>query len=200
VTDTALEVDGRRLRREQNREAVIDALIELFGEGLYQPSSAEIAERAGISPRSLFRYFDDVDDLNRAAVERHLNSHRALFEIDIDPDAPTETKIEQFVDARVQLHEAVAPAARAARLVAHRRELIGAQLYETRLFMRTQVHRTFARELDGERGALLPAVDELCSFEAYEFMRNGHRMSRAKATAALTVALTQLLDTERGTS
>jgi TetR/AcrR family transcriptional regulator of autoinduction and epiphytic fitness len=200
VTDTALEVDGRRLRREQNREAVIDALIELFGEGLYQPSSAEIAERASISPRSLFRYFDDVDDLNRAAVERHLNTHRALFEIDIDPEAPTETKIEQFVDARVHLHETVAPAARAARLVAHRREVIDAQLYDTRRFMRTQVHSTFARELDGERAALLPAVDELCSFEAYEFMRNGHRMSRAKATAALTAALTQLLNTERGTS
>jgi len=200
VTDTALEVDGRRLRREQNREAVIDALIELFGEGLYQPSSAEIAERAGISPRSLFRYFDDVDDLNRAAVERHLNTHRALFEINIDPDASTETKIEQFVDARVQLHETVAPAARAARLVAHRRELIDAQLYDTRRFMRTQLHTTFSRELDGERVALLPAVDELCSFEAYEFLRTGHRMSRAKATAAITAALTQLLTNQRGAS
>ena len=198
MTDTALEVDGRRLRREQNRESVIDALIELFGEGVYQPGSAEIAERAGISPRSLFRYFDDVDDLNRAAVERHLNTHRALFEIDIDPDAPTATKIEQLVDARVHLHETVAPSARAARLVAHRRDVIDAQLYETRRFMRTQVHRTFARELEGDKAALLPAIDELCSFEAYEFMRNGHRMSRAKASAALVAALTQLL--ERGTS
>ena len=43
-------VDGRRLRREQNREAVIDALVELFEEGSYTPSSGEIAERAGISP------------------------------------------------------------------------------------------------------------------------------------------------------
>jgi AcrR family transcriptional regulator len=200
VTDIALEVDGRRLRREQNREAVIDALIDLFGEGVYQPGSAQIAERAGISPRSLFRYFDDIGDLNRAAVDRHINTHRALFEIDIDPGEPTASKIEQFVDARVRLHDAVAPAARAARLVAHRREVIDTQLYETRQFMRGQVLRTFARELAGHRVALLPAVDELCSFESYEFMRNGHRMSRAKATAALTAALTQLLNNERGTS
>jgi uncharacterized alpha-E superfamily protein len=59
------------------------------------------------------------------------------------------------------------------------------------------VHETFALELEGERAALLPAVDELCSFEAYEFLRIGHRMSRNKATAALIAALTQLL--ERGT-
>src|SRR5688500_3891186 len=87
VTRSTHEVDGRRLRRQQNREAVIDALIELFEEGSYTPSSAEVAERAGISPRSLFRYFDDVDDLNRAAVDRHIDTHRALFEIEVDPDA-----------------------------------------------------------------------------------------------------------------
>jgi AcrR family transcriptional regulator len=194
VTDATLEVDGRRLRRHQNREAVIDALIALFEQGSYTPSSGEIAHRAGISPRSLFRYFDDVDDLNRAAVDRHINTHRALFEIHIDPDAPTTSKIEQFVAARVRLHETVAPAARAARLAAHRSDVIAAQLLETRAFMRAQVLRTFARELKGDRAPLLPAIDELCSFEAYEFMHSGHRMSRAKATTALTAALTQLLE------
>jgi AcrR family transcriptional regulator len=196
----AAPIDGRRQRREGNRAAVLDALVDLFHEGEYQPSSGQIAERAGISARSLFRYFDDIDDLNRAAVEQHLATHRALFDIEIDPDASTITKIDQFVDARVRLHEAVAPAARAARLSAHRHVVIAAQLLETRTFMRAQVLRTFARELAGDRITLLPAVDELCSFEAYEFMRNGHRMSRAKATAALTAALLQLLHQERGTS
>jgi AcrR family transcriptional regulator len=200
VTETVLEVDGRRLRREQNREAVIDALVELFEQGSYTPSSGEIAERAGISSRSLFRYFDDVDDLHRAAIERHLAAHRSLFEIDIDPNAPTATKIEQFVEARVRLHETVEPAARAARLAEFRRELLAKQLFETRAYLRAQVRRVFASELAGEREVLLAAVDELCSFEAYEFMRHGHRMSRAKVAAALVAALTQLLDNERGGS
>lgn len=194
MTDAVLEVDGRRLRREQNRRAVLDALVGLFEEGVYQPSTGEIAERAGISPRSLFRYFDDVDDLNRAAVERHLDLHRGLFEIDIDPDDATANKIDRFVAARALLHETVAPSARAARLVAHRRDVVASQLADTRRFMRSQVHRTFARELAGERVALLPAIDELCSFESYDFLRHGHGLSLAKATAALVAALTQLLD------
>jgi len=197
---TLEQVDGRRLRREQNREAVIDALVALFEEGSYTPSSGEIAERAGISPRSLFRYFDDVDDLNRAAVERHVSTHRALFEPGLDADAPTPEKIRAFVEARVRLHEAVAPGARAARLSAHRSEVVAQQLHDTRIFLRRQVERVFACELAGDRAALLPAVDELCSFEAYEFLRTGHRMSRPKATAAITAALHKLLDDERGTS
>lgn len=197
MIDVATTVDGRRLRREQNRESVVDALVELFEEGDYTPSSATIAARAGISPRSLFRYFDDVDDLNRAAIERHIATNRHLFEPHIDPDLPTADKIAAFVEARIQLHDAVAPGARAARLSAHRSPTVAAQLLETRLFLRQQVQRVFAPELGGDRAALLPALDELCSFEAYEFMRHGHRMSRSKATAALVVALTTLLETRK---
>jgi len=200
MSDVVAQVDGRRLRREQNREAVIDALVALFDEGDYTPSTATIAGRAGISPRSLFRYFDDVDDLNQAAIERHISTNRHLFEPDIDRALPTAAKIAAFVEARVTLHEAVAPGARAARLCAHRHAPVAAQLLETRTFLRDQVQRVFAAELDGERAALLPAVDELCSFEAYEFLRHGQRMSRAKATAALVAALTALLDTKKGAS
>src|SRR3954467_5709155 len=168
MTDVATQVDGRRLRREQNRESVVDALVELFEEGDYTPSSATIAGRAGISARSLFRYFDDVDDLNRAAIDRHIAANRHLFEPHIDPAQPTGAKIEAFVAARARLHEAVAPGARAARLCAHRHPVVAAQLHGTRTFLRAQVQRVFAPELAGDRAALLPALDELCSFEAYE--------------------------------
>ena len=196
---SAAPIDGRRLRREQNREAVIDALVELFEEGLYNPSSSEIAERAGISPRSLFRYFDDVDDLNRAAIDRHLSTHRALFETEIDPSLPTDDKIARFVEARVELHETVASGARAARAAAPRREVVAAQLRETRSFLRGQVQSVFAAELAGERAVLLPAVDVLCSFESYEHLRADIGLSRTKATAAIVAALTDLLHPKRGT-
>src|SRR5437764_13669722 len=116
MLDTA-EVDGRRLRRSQNRTAVLTALVELFEEGIYQPSTGEIAERAGISPRSLFRYFDDVDDLHRAAVESQLDRAGPLLDPGVDDHAPTRTKIERLVDARVRLFETIGPAARAGRAV-----------------------------------------------------------------------------------
>src|SRR3954464_4254664 len=115
------QVDGRRLRREQNREAVIDALVSLFEEGSYTPSSNEIATRAGLSPRSLFRYFDDIDDLNHAAIERHLATVRPLLDPHVDAAAPTATKVRHIVAARAELWETAGPTARAARIAVHRR-------------------------------------------------------------------------------
>ena len=188
---TVADVDGRRLRRAQNRDAVVDALLVLFEEGNLQPSSGEIAERAGLSPRSLFRYFDDVDDLNRAAIERQQARARPLVELRVGAGETTAVKIDAIVASRVRLFETVGPSARAARVCAPRHPVVARQLTDGRTFLRAQVRRLFADEL--ARGDLLPAVDALLSFETYELLRRDQRLSRAKTAAALTTALTSLL-------
>ena len=184
--------DGRRLRRAQNREAVLDALTELFAQGVLQPTTDEIAERAGISPRSLFRYFEDMDDLAHAAIRRQLDAARPLVDVDARPDDDTAVKIARLLESRARLFEAIAPAARAARVTAHRRPGVAAQVREARRFLRAQVGALFADELADRKG-LLPAVDVLCSFESYDLLRRDQGMSRHKAVDALTAALTALL-------
>jgi len=171
------EVDGRRARREQNRGAVLDALAELYREGNYEPGAAEIAERASLSPRSLFRYFDDVDDLNRATIDRQLARARPLLAVDARPEDPTATKVDRLVQARLRLYEAIAPAARAARICAWRHPVMAEQIANTRSYLRHQLERLFAPELEAlgpdRARAALAAVDALCSFEAVELLRDG---------------------------
>jgi AcrR family transcriptional regulator len=194
AADAEPEADGRRVRRAQNREAVLDALTQLFREGRYQPSSNEIADRAGLSPRSLFRYFDDIDDLNRAAIERQLALARPLLDIGLDRDAPIATKVERLVEGRVRLFERIAPAARAARVCAHRHPVVAAQLHESRAYLRSQVRNVFSQELHGATADVLPALDALCSFETYELLRGDQGLSRPQTVSALVRALTALLE------
>jgi len=188
------EVDGRRERRAGNRQAAIEALVELFGEDRFQPSTVEISERAGVSARSLFRYFDDQDDLVRAAIDHNLSAARPLLEIDIAPDTPTAEKVDRIVAARVRLFEATAPAARAARVSAHRHEILAAQIQESRAFLRAQLRRTFAPELRGEHAARFPVLDVLCSFETYELLRRDQGMSSRRAAKVLTAAIVALVE------
>ncbi|MGH2684904.1 MAG: TetR/AcrR family transcriptional regulator [Actinomycetota bacterium] len=189
-------IDGRRLRREQNRSAVLDALGELYAEGNYQPNWNEIAERAGLSPRSLFRYFDDGDDLTRAAIEHNQAKARPLLDAGVSPSDPTEVKIRSLVEARLRLYDAIGPAARAARIGAPRHPLIAAQVAQTRTYLRKQLGRLFAEEL-AQAPHALPAADVLCSFESHELMRFDHRLSRAKTAEVLVDGLTRLLEPAR---
>jgi AcrR family transcriptional regulator len=185
-------MDGRTRRREQNREAVLDALVELFEQGDYQPTADEIAERAGISPRSLFRYFDDVDDLARAAIERELHTAAPLIALDVDPTAPLAQRITEVVASRLRLYEAVAPTARAARACAHRNRTVAAQLQKRRTLFRQQLAEAFAPEV-GAHPWKLAAVDVLCSFESVELLRRDQGLSRARTVGALTDALEAIL-------
>lgn len=50
--DAAETVDGRRLRRERNIAAVIDAVLEMFKEEALTPTIERAAERSGLSLRS----------------------------------------------------------------------------------------------------------------------------------------------------
>ena len=187
------EVDGRRARREQNRAAAVDALVELYREGVYSPSAAQIAERAGLSSRSLFRYFDDVDDLNRAAIDQQLARARPLLQVEAGPDDPLATKAERLVEARLRLYEAIAPAARAARTCAWRHPVIAGQIAASRAYLRRQLERLFAPELEalGDRGAAaLAAADALCSFEAVELLQDEHKGAGPALVQSLTLLLT----------
>jgi AcrR family transcriptional regulator len=190
---SAVEADGRRLRREQNRAAVIDALLALFRDGIYQPSMGDIAARAGLSPRSLFRYFDDVDDLHLAAVDRQLQLVLPLVRVDATADQPTADKIRAFVRARARLFEEVGPGARALRAAAHRRDPLRTVLTRNRSYLRRQLSELFAPELAATGTAILPGLQVLCSFESYELLRFDQGLSRSRAEAALIATIGALL-------
>src|SRR5690349_20360766 len=49
--------DGRLLRSQRTKRAIVDALLDLIREGHMKPSSAEIADRAGVTQRTLFNQF-----------------------------------------------------------------------------------------------------------------------------------------------
>ena len=55
--------DGRHERVERGKIAVYEALNALFAEGRYNPPIADVALRAGVSERTLFRYFGSYNDV-----------------------------------------------------------------------------------------------------------------------------------------
>ena len=85
MPDPAPTVDGRRARRHRSRDLAVDALLDLLGEGVLRPTAQQVAERSGVSLRSIFRIFDDVETLNAAAAARQLSRVRHLF-VDVHAD------------------------------------------------------------------------------------------------------------------
>lgn len=53
----------------RSRRAICDACLDLVQEGVLQPGAEQVAERAGLSRRSIFYHFRDLAELYDAVVE-----------------------------------------------------------------------------------------------------------------------------------
>src|SRR5438477_12334446 len=115
--------DGRRLRSDRSRAAVVEALLTLYEEGVAQPGAAEIARRAGVSERSVFRHFEDLDSLAEATIDRELERVGDLFRAPA-VDGALEERVRALVEQRLALYAATGSVARAASLLVLRSALI----------------------------------------------------------------------------
>ena len=188
--------DGRSARRDRNRDAVLDAVIELFSEDV-NPSPEEVAVRSGLSPRSVYRYFEDHDGLVRSAIARQLERAIPLFQIARLGEGPLEGRVAAIVDSRVQLHDAVGDTARAARHRAERTGPLADQVRTGRAAMDDQVARQFAPELSALEPALAEqrrdALSLVLQFESLDYLRRDRGLSLEATRETLAGAVGALV-------
>jgi AcrR family transcriptional regulator len=196
------KVDGRRAVRERNRNAVVDALLDFYEEGIVNPSADEVVERSGVSRRSLFRYFDDLNDLCRAAIARQTARASHLIAIQDIGAGSLADRITRLVTRRAGLFEVIAPAARVARLRTPFQPIVAEEVRNSRTVLRRQVEKHFAPELDGlepgRRAETLAAADVLCSFESFDLLRQSQGFNSQQYQRAIRRALTALLEDAAG--
>jgi AcrR family transcriptional regulator len=179
LSGSDLVIDGRTARRNRNKDAVLDALIELAreGDGLAEPSIEAIAERASVSYRSVYRYFEDRTELMLSAIGRVMGDDYSIFDVADLGDGSLDTRIARLVEVRLAAYRRLAPLTRIAiRLRAD--EPAVAEAYEdVRRQMRAQLETQFAAELDavatGDRAGVLASIDAMFQAESLDYLA-GH--------------------------
>jgi AcrR family transcriptional regulator len=193
----ASAVDGRSLRRERNRQDIVNALLDLIETGETEISAALIASKAGLSERSIFRYFDDVNDLYRSVCDLAFSKEIEYALIDDAGVGSLDTKIENFVNQRVRIYtmnEKIAPAARSFAL---KNPIIKNQLVVGRKLLRTQIIKHFSEELSAfdkqQQQVAVAIIDSLTTFEYYDMMRSDQKMSVQAIKSVLTESIRKAL-------
>jgi TetR/AcrR family transcriptional regulator, regulator of autoinduction and epiphytic fitness len=187
-TQTA-SVDGRTARALRTREAIVDACISLVDEGVLKPTAPRIAERAGVSVRSVFQHFDDLESLFAMVAERVVGRLASILS-PIDPGLPLDERVERFASERRALLEAMTPIRRAAAVHAPFSPEIRSRLQAGHDFLRTELMRVFAPELSAttglEREDLLDVLDVSASWSTWETLRtlNGRSPDACEALVA----------------
>jgi TetR/AcrR family transcriptional regulator, regulator of autoinduction and epiphytic fitness len=190
VTDTT--VDGRRARRHRSRDLAVDALLDLLSEGVVRPTAQQVAERSGVSLRSIFRIFDDVESLNAAACARQVTRVRHLF-VDVPAEGSLTARIDQVVTINGRLYESIAPVRRAALRTAPESAAVQETLERARGWVRGEVERVFADELRGSKRDTVAGLELALSFEAWDQLRTAQGLSATRTASTVTQLLQSLL-------
>ena len=197
VESAEVPVDGRVARRERNVDAVIDVVLELFSEDAMVPSMEQVAQRSGLSLRSLYRYFSDPEELHEAAVRRHRARIEPLARLEAIGEGSLDHRVRAFVAARIRVYEAVGATYRAAVHNSARNPRMRDTLARNRDEMRSQFERQFAPEITARRGAARTAVvaagDLLSQLESIDFLRKHRQLSAAEVERTLVDGLTSIL-------
>lgn len=185
--------DGRARRGVRNREAIIDALLACYHDGMLRPSAAEVAARAGVSARSVHNHFDDMESLV-VEVARRQQARFNPYMRALAPTGPVRERTEALVALRAALFEGVAPVRRAALLAVHESPAIAANLARADRALRRQIEHTFAPEIETGPAHLLHALDVLLSWDAWNHLRHAQRCSAARARRVLTDTIAGIIE------
>jgi TetR/AcrR family transcriptional regulator, regulator of autoinduction and epiphytic fitness len=186
------KVDGRRARGIRTRDAIVTALMDLIAGGDIAPTAQRIADRAGVSVRSVYQHFTDVEGLYADASARTFDWVQSVTK-EIDPGWPLKRRIDEFATTRAATLEMLTPFSRASRLIEPNSAAIRQNRLEMQRWGRERIARIFAGELsnlEGQaRASLLAAMDTLTSAEAWEHLRtSGHSVKSARQIMRTGVA------------
>ena len=178
--------------------AVADAMLDCFEDGLLRPGANDVAERAGVSTRAVFRHFDNMEALLEQVSE--LQIERVISQLPpLAFEGSRDERVAALVARATRGFELTTPVRRAALLHEPFSETIRSRHAWMRNEIRRGVRRTFENELaglsDSERRDRTAALRALLSFSFWEELRNHERLSLRSATRVLSDSIHALLRT-----
>jgi AcrR family transcriptional regulator len=178
--------DGRVRRGARNRAAIADALVELVSEGSVQPTAEQVAERAGVRVRTVFRHFDDMESLHLEIQRRVRERVQPLFAA-VPTGGSLDSRIRALVRTASEAYEQLAPFKRTENAQRYRYAFIQRDREAGVRAARGLLQRVIP-ELREAPAPLASALELVLSFEAWDRLRTDQRLGVERARAATEAA------------
>jgi AcrR family transcriptional regulator len=166
------------MRRNRNRQQVIDTYIDLMDNGVLEPTRAELTAASGISGRSIYRYFPDDGVLISAVASHIILQFGAGLTEDVNEGGTLSDRILAFVARRLRIYDLTAPITRTARTVRANDANVVRAFRLVRDGARLHLGEQFSPELnqldEGPREELITMLHTPFLFDSIEYAHGVH--------------------------
>lgn len=187
---TSASSDGRRRRSENSRAKIIEAMLSLVREGKIVPTAEEVAARADIGLRSVFRHFADMEMLRSEMVGQVAQTYMKWLTPYEGDDWRDQLK--QLISRRASAYEETLPFKRAAEVRRHKSSAIGGEFDRLNTLMRSRLKSVLPEEFTSQP-ILFEALDLALSVDAWQRLREDQKLSVEDARTAVYLLVKAIL-------
>jgi AcrR family transcriptional regulator len=182
--------DGRRLRSERSRQAIIEAMLKLVEEGVLVPTAQQVSARAGVGIRSVFRHFSDMESLFASADVAIRRRYQGLFGGG-NREGSLDERLLHAVEQHALAYEAIGNHLLSTRAQLWRYPLLREQYARAQRQLRRDLDEWLPelQALDSEEREM---VDAIASFEHWNRLREHQGLNR-KTSIRLTADMLRRL-------
>jgi AcrR family transcriptional regulator len=175
--------DGRRQRSRDSKRKIVTAMLELVREGVIAPTADEVAFRANVGLRTVFRRFKDMESLYAEMSLAISQKVAPLLDEALSHDDWSKN-FQQLLNRRLQMYEIIMP------------YRIAANAMKLKSNMLLSRHSELVRDERKLLRAVLPdflladlvvteALEAALSFDMWNQLRNDQELNVEKATAVV---------------
>ena len=183
VDHISTTTDGRKLRSEDSKRRIVSAMLELVREGRMAPTAEEVANRAEVGLRTVFRRFKDMESLY-AEMSVAINEKVSSI-IDGSTDAHNwQENLKQMVNRRLRVYEVIMPYRVAAEALKFQSTVLLSRHMDIVREERRRLVDLLPKGLLNDR-PLIEGLEAALSFDMWSQLRNDQRLSAQEAGAVV---------------
>jgi AcrR family transcriptional regulator len=192
--DKTEAADGRRLRSADSRRRIIQALLELVQQGHHNPGAEDVAQRAGVGLRTVFRLFKDMESLTAEMMvpqrQEFIDCFNARY---VSPRGPG--RIMELYARLAKLFERRMPIRRAGIIRQYDSPALRAGMRELDEAIIAFIQRNAPDALTADAGRM-EMLSLLTSYDAWMRLRDAQGLTFEQAYALLAASIGQLIGQE----
>ncbi|MCH1488633.1 MAG: TetR/AcrR family transcriptional regulator [Pseudomonadales bacterium] len=168
--------DGRIQRSERSRQLIVDAVVDLINEGHMIPTAQQVADKAGVAIRTVFRHFSEMEKLY-AEIDATMRPWYAELFSQSDRSGTLEERVTRAVESHAGAYTELAGVMRAVQLLLWRSPQVKQNYLEGAQRIRKDMN-VWLPELASVSPETREAVDAITSFDFWERLTVHQKMSR----------------------
>ena len=183
--------DGRRRRSDRSRRAIIEALFELMREGEMRPTAIDVAARANVGLRTVFRHFEDMESIFEEMTDE---LKAVIMPRVLAPFEATEWREQllELADRNADVFEDVFPMQVALIIRRFQSEFLTRQYQSEVDLLRSSLKSILPKQIVQDR-TRFAAIEVNLTFATWRRLREDQQLSVKRAKATLELILTSLV-------